>query len=338
MSALAPILQSFFAEKLVAQRHASPHTVISYRDTLRLLLAFARQQTGKEPFKLELEDLDASLIAAFLNHLEDERGNAPRTRNARLAAIRSLYRFASLRHPEHAELIARVLAIPSKRTQRPVVSYLTRAEIDALLGAPDRSSWLGRRDHALLLVTVTTGLRVSELTGLTCGDAQLGQGACLHCSGKGRKERISPLTKQTAAVLRVWVKERAGEPGDPLFPTRRGGRLSRDAVGDLLAKHVVIAANHCPSLAAKNVTPHVLRHTTAMQLLDAGNDITVIGLWLGHESVQSTQAYLHADLKLKERALARTAPPHTTPGRFKPTDQLLAYLESLNDYVGETGS
>lgn len=182
---------------------------------------------------------------------------------------------------------------------------------------------------------VTTGLRVSELTGLTCGDAQRGQGACLHCSGKGRKERISPLTKQTAAVLRVWVKERAGEPRDPLFPTRRGGRLSRDAVGDLLANHVAIAATHCPSLAAKNVTPHVLRHTTAMQLLDAGNDCH--RLVVGARSVQSTQPYLHADLKLKERALARTAPPRTTPGRFKPTDQLLAYLESLDDYAGENG-
>lgn len=338
MSAVAPILQSFFAEKLVSQRHASPHTIISYRDTLRLLLEFAYRHTGKEPSDLKLDDLDATLVAAFLNDLEDRRGNTPRTRNNRLAAIRSLYRFAALRHPDHAELIARVLAIPSKRTRRPVISYLNRDEIDALLAAPDRGSRLGRRDHAILLVTITTGLRVSELTGLTCADVQLRQGPCLHCSGKGRKERISPLTKQTAAVLRVWIKERAGQPGDPLFPTRRGGRLSRDAVADLLAKHVTTAQSHCPSLAAKTITPHVLRHTTAMQLLNAGNDITVIALWLGHESVQSTQAYLHADLKLKERALAKTAPPRTTPGRYKPTDRLLAYLESLDDYAGETGS
>ncbi|MGH2843624.1 MAG: tyrosine-type recombinase/integrase [Solirubrobacteraceae bacterium] len=334
MSTIAPILQSFFAERLLAQRHASPHTVLSYRDTLRLLLTFAHHHTGKEPYRLELEDLDASLITAFLDHLEQQRGNTPRTRNTRLAAIRSLYRFAILRHPEHAELIARVLAIPSKRTQRPVVCYLNRGEIDALLRAPDRDLWLGRRDHAMLLVMITTGLRVSELTGLSCTDLQLGQGACLHCHGKGRKDRISPLTKQTAAVLRVWLRERAGRPEDPLFPTRRGKRLSRDAVEDLLAKHIATAAAGCPSLTRKNVTPHVLRHTTAMQLLDAGNDITVIALWLGHESIQSTQTYLHASLKLKEQALARTAPPHTTPGRFKPSDQLLAYLESLDDYAG----
>lgn len=311
MSALAPILQSFFSERLLAQRHASAHTVLSYRDTLRLLLTFAHQHTGKEPSSLQLEDLDVSLITSFLNHLEQQRGNTPRTRNTRLAAIRSLYRFAALRHPEHAELIARVLAIPPKRTTRPVISYLNRAEIDALLRAPDRDGWLGRRDHALLLVMITTGLRVSELTGLTCADLQLGQGACLHCQGKGRKDRISPLTKQTASVLRVWLKERSGQPEDPLFPTRRGGRLSRDAVEDLLAKHVTTAASGCPTLAHKNITPHVLRHTTAMQLLDAENDITVIALWLGHESIQSTQAYLHASLKLKEQALARTAPPHT---------------------------
>jgi site-specific recombinase XerD len=335
MSALAPILQSFFAERLIAQRNASPHTVLSYRDTLRLLLTFAHEHTGKQPSSLQLEDLDAPLITAFLNHLEQERSNTPRTRNARLAAIRSVYRFAALRHPEHAELIARVLAIPSKRTTRPVVCYLNRAEIDALLRAPDRDHWLGRRDHALLLVMITTGLRVSELTGLTCGDLQLEQGACLHCHGKGRKDRISPLTKQTVAVLRVWLKARAGRPDDPLFPTRRGGRLSRDAVEDLLAKHVTTATSASPSLARKHVTPHVLRHTTAMQLLDAGNDITVIALWLGHESIQSTQTYLHASLKLKEQALARTAPPHTSPGRFKPGDQLLAYLEKLDDYAGE---
>ena len=176
---------------------------------------------------------------------------------------------------------------------------------------------------------IQTGLRVSELTGLTCGDTQLGTSACLHCHGKNRKNRVSPLTKQTAAVLRVWIKERAGDPTDPLFPTRRGGRLSRDAVEDLLAKHLVNAATRCPSLHGKHISPHGLRHTSAMQLLHAGVDITVIALWLGHESVQSTQHYLHADLKLKERALARTAPPHTTPGRYQPTDKLLAFLEAL---------
>lgn len=329
MSALAPTLQAFFLDRLQSQRQASPHTIASYRDTLRLLLSFAQQRTGKEPFRLDLADLDAPLISAFLEHLEQGRGNAVRTRNTRLAAIRSLFRFATLRHPEHAELIARVLAIPPKRTQHPVVSYLDREEIEALLAAPDRATWLGRRDHALMLVAIQVGLRVSELTGLTCGDVQLRTGPHLRCHGKNRKDRVSPLTKQTAAVLRVWLKERAGGPEDPLFPTRRGGRLSRDAVQDLLAKHTAVATSRCQSLSRKHVTPHALRHTTAMQLLHAGIDTTVIALWLGHENVQSTRHYLHADLQLKERALARTAPPRTTPGRYRAPDKLLAFLEAL---------
>jgi site-specific recombinase XerD len=329
MGTLAPTLQAFFLERLRSQLQASPHTIAAYRDTLRLLLSFAHQRTGKEPSRLDLADLDAPLIAAFLHHLEQQRGNTARTRNARLAAIRSLFRFAAFRHPEQAELIARVLAIPPKRTQRPVVSYLNQDEIDALIAAPNRGTWLGRRDHALLLTMIRTGLRVSELTGLTRDDAQLGTSPCLRCHGKNRKDRVSPLTKQTAAVLRAWLKERPGDPDDPLFPTRRGGPLSSDTVEDLIDKHTAAAANHCPSLRGKHVTPHTLRHTTAMQLLHAGVDITVIALWLGHESVQSTQHYLHADLQLKERALARTAPPHTTPGRYKPTDKLLAFLEAL---------
>lgn len=329
MSALAPTLEAFFTDRLVRQRHASPHTVAAYRDTMRLLLAFAQQQTGKQPCTLDLADLDAPLIAAFLDHLERERGNGARTRNARLAAIHSLYRYAALRHPEHAALIQRVLAIPPKRFDRALVTFLTEPEIDALLASPDRSTWTGRRDHALLLLAVQTGLRASELTGLTRGDVHLGTAAHLSCHGKGRKDRITPLTRPTAAALRVWLAERRGQPAEPLFPTSRGRRLSRDAVERRLAIYQARAAGACPSLADKKITPHVLRHTAAMRLLHAGVDTTVIALWLGHEAVDTTQIYLHADLALKERALARTTPPTSTPGRYRPPDTLLAFLENL---------
>ena len=329
MSALAPTLQAFFTERLIGQRQASPHTIAAYRDTFRLLLVFAQQRTGIKPHALDIADLDATLITAFLDHLEHERANSTSTRNARLVAIRSLFHYAALRHPEHADTIARVLAIPPKRAPQTVVTFLREEEIDALLAAPDRERWTGRRDHALLLTMIQTGLRVSELTGLCCADVTLATGPHLRCHGKGRKQRVTPLTPQTAAVLRVWQHERAGNPDDPLFPNSRGGRLSRDAVAWLLAKHVATARHACASLTSKTISPHVLRHTAAMRLLHAGVDITVIALWLGHESTQTTQIYLHADLALKERALARTAPPNTTPGRYRPRDQLLAFLESL---------
>lgn len=329
MSALAPTLQAFFTERLIGQRRASPQTVASYRDTFRLLLGFAHQRTGRPPSRLELEDLDAPLIGAFLQHLESERGNSVATRNARLAAVRSLFRFAALRHPEHAALIARVLAIPPKRSERALVTFLSEPETDALLASPDRSRWIGRRDHALLLVAIQTGLRVSELTGLRRGDVQLGTGAHVRCDGKGRKERCTPLTTQTAAVLRQWLREHHSEPADPLFPSSRGGPLSRDAVERLLAKHSAIAQRTCPILKGKRLSPHVLRHTSAMRLLHAGVDTTVIALWLGHETTRTTQIYLHADLSLKERALARTAPPHTRAGRYRAPDALLAFLASL---------
>jgi len=329
MSYLAPTLEAFFTERLLNQRRASPRTVAAYRDAWRLLLGFAHQRTGKPPARLDLADLDTELISAFLTHLEDDRGNSVRTRNARLAAIRSLFRFAALRHPEHAGLIQRVLAIPTKRHEREDVYFLTAEEIDALLTAPDRASWVGRRDHALLALAAQTGLRVSELTGLTRGDLHLGAGAHLRCTGKGRKQRATPLTRQTVAVLHIWLREQPDNPADPLFPSRRGGRLSTDAIEWLVAKHATTAAQQCPSLRTKNVTPHTLRHSCAMQLLDSGVDITVVALWLGHETIQSTQPYLHADLALKERALARTAPPNTKPGRYHPPDQLLAFLESL---------
>lgn len=330
MSALAPTLEAFFTARLLQQRRASPHTVAAYRDTFRLLLTFVQQRTGKTPCKLAIDDLDAPLIAAFLEHLEIQRGNSVRTRNTRLAAVHSLFRWAALRHPEHAAVIQRVLALPHKRHDKAVVSFLSRTEIEALLAAADRTTWIGRRDHALLLVAIQTGLRVSELTGLTRDDVHLGVGAHVRCQGKGRKDRCTPLTTQTVAVLRVWLAEiRGGSTTDPVFPSRRGTPLSRDAVEGLLAKYTAVAVRRCPSLRAKQLSPHVLRHTSAMQLLQAGVDTSVIALWLGHESAKTTHIYLHADMAMKERALARTAPPSTRPGRYRPPDPLLAFLEAL---------
>ncbi len=329
MTALAPTLQAFFSDRLIAQRHASPNTIAAYRDTLRLLLGFAEQQVGRQASKLDLADLDAPLVGAFLHHLEHDRHNTMRTRNARLAAIHSLFRYAALRHPEHAALIQRVLAIPPKRADRALITFLTGPEVDALLASPDRTTWTGRRDHALLLLAVQTGLRASELTGLTCADIHTGPGAHVSCLGKGRKQRITPLTRNTLAAVRTWLDERAGQPVDPLFPTSQGSRLSRDALERRLTKHTTNATPGCPSLAAKKVTLHVLRHTAAMRLLHADVDTAVIALWLGHERIDTTRVYLHADLALKERALARTTPPNTTPGRFRPPDAILAFLESL---------
>ena len=329
MSALAPTLEAFFTERLLHQRLASAHTIAAYRDTFRLLLGFAQCRLGKAPAKLQLEDLAPTLVDAFLRHLEVERHNSVPTRNNRLAAVHSFFRFAALRHPEHAALIQRVLAIPPKQTERNLVAFLTRPEVDALLAAPDRSHWVGRRDLALLLLAMQTGLRVSEITGLTCQDVHLDTGAHVRCRGKGRKERCTPLTAQTAAVLRTWLAERRGQLDDPLFPSLRGTALSRDAVAWMTAKYAEVAKRTCPSLQSKRVSPHVLRHTAAMQLLQAGVDTSVIALWLGHESTETTHIYLHADLDIKEKALARTAPPSTNPGRYHPPDTLLAFLESL---------
>ena len=329
MSALAPTLQTWFTDRLIAQRNASPHTIAAYRDTLRLLLDYAEGRLGRQPCQLDIAELDAPLIAGFLDHLERQRHNSIRTRNLRLAAIHSLFRYAQHRHPEHAEDIQRVLAIPAKRADRAIVTFLDEGEIQALLDAPDRSTWTGRRDHALLLVAIQTGLRASELTGLRCGDVQLTTGPHVRCVGKGRRNRITPLTPTTTAVLEVWLAERAGNPGDPVFPTARGGRLSRDGLDHRLTKYIDIAAQRCPTLQEKNVTPHTLRHTAAMRLLHAGVDATVIALWLGHERVETTQIYLHADLALKEQAITRTTPPDTVPGRYKPPDTLLAFLDAL---------
>jgi site-specific recombinase XerD len=329
MIALAPLLQLFFAERLVEQRHVSPQTVAAYRDAFRLLVRFASSRARKQPSELALQDLDAACIGDFLRHIETERRNGARTRNARLAAIHSFFRYVATREPAALDLVQRVLAIPHKRFDRALVTFLTPPEIDALLAAPDRDTWLGCRDHALLLVAVETGLRVSELTGLLRDDVHLGAGAHVRCSGKGRKERCTPLRSQSLAVLRAWFKRHDAPGPSPLFPSRRGTSLSRDAVERLVAAHAARAACSCPSLRRMTVSPHVLRHTSAMQLLLGGVDRSVIALWLGHESVETTQMYLHADLSIKERALARTAPPHTGARRYRPADSLLAFLEAL---------
>lgn len=330
MSALAPTLQTFFTDRLASQKNASPNTIAGYRDSLRLLLRFASQRTRKQPSELDIADLDAPLIAAFLEHLEQDRHNSIRTRNNRLAAIHSLFSHAALRHPEHAASIQRVLAIPAKQHQRNLVSYLTGAELAALLAACDIRTWTGRRDHAMLLLAAQAGLRISELTGLSIADLALNAGAHVHCVGKGRKERRTPLLAPTAAVLRRWLTERRGAPADPLFPTSTGRRLSRDAVEQRIARYAAKAKHLLPvaPVQAPN-RRHTLRHTAAMQLLEAGNDITVIALWLGHEQVSTANIYIHADMSQKERAIARIQPPGTKPGRYRPADGLLAFLEAL---------
>jgi site-specific recombinase XerD len=329
VSLLAPTLEAFFSQRLITQKNASPHTVASYRDCLRLLLNFVHETTGTQPSKLRLDDLDAPVIGAFLNHLEQDRGLSVASRNTRLAAVHSLFRFAALRHPEHAALIQRVLAIPTKRAERAIVCFLTPPEVDALLASPDRSRSTGRRDHALLVVAVQTGLRVSELVGLRRRDIQLGAGAHVRCRGKGRKDRSTPLTRQTVSIVRAYLAERGGTPDDPIFPGPRGAPLSRDAVRRLVERHTATAAQSCHSLTSKKTSPHVLRHTAAMRLLESGCDLATISLWLGHENPRTSQIYLHAHLALKERALARTAPPHNKPGRYQPPDRILAFLDQL---------
>lgn len=330
MTRLAPIMQGFFTDHLITQRHASPHTVASYRDTLTLLLGYAHQRSGKLPAQLDLGDLDAALVGSFLTHLEEERGNSAATRNARLTAIRALFRYASLRAPEHAALIARVLAIPAKRTDTTIVCFLAQDELDALIAAAAAAgTWHGRRDHALLALTAQTGLRVSELTGLRISDTHLGSGPHVYCRGKGRRDRCTPLTPPTVRTLTAWLRERRGQPGDPVFPTQAGNPMSRDAVSRLLAKYAGLASASCPSLKDKTISPHTLRHSAAMALVAAGVDPTVIALWMGHASPLSTRPYLHADMKLKQQAADRLTPPGTPPGRYHAPDELLAFLAGL---------
>jgi integrase/recombinase XerD len=323
------LVQAFFTDRLLRQRRASPHTVAGYRDAFRLLLRFAKERLGKAPSKLSLTDLDAPFVGDFLDHLEKERGNGARSRNTRLAAIHAFFHYLSFQEPAYADQCRRILAIPSKRYDRRLIEYLTAEEIDALLAAPDRASWIGRRDRALLLVGIQTGLRVSELIGLRRCDIILGVGAHVRCEGKGRKQRFTPLRQEAVEVLTQWLRECPAEPATPAFPSSRGGPLSRDAVERLVARHQRSAERRCPSLKRKRVTPHVLRHTAAMQLLQHGIDRSVIALWLGHESVETTQMYLHADLRLKEEALSKVKPLEVPPGRFRPDDELLAFLEGL---------
>ncbi len=332
MSLLAPTLEAFFVERLAGQRQASPHTIASYRDTFRLLLNFVEARTGVAPSRLDLADLDAPLVGSFLDHLEAERGSSVQTRNIRLAAIRSLFRFAALRHPEHAAVIQRVLAMPQKRFERNDISFLAANEIEVLIAAPDRSTWIGRRDHAVLVLALQTGLRVSEITGLRRGDVQLGRGAYVTCRGKGRKARSTPLTRSTVNIVNQWLREIPDQPEAPLFPGPRGAPLSRDAIRRLVTRHWRTAQKQCASLRTKRVTAHVLRHTCAMNLLQNRVDIAVIALWLGHEDIQTTQQiYLHADMSLKERALSATSPPGPTGRvtRYRPPDSLIAFLASL---------
>jgi integrase/recombinase XerD len=323
------LVQAFFTDRLLRQRKASPHTVAGYRDTFRLFLRFAAGRLGKVPSRLALEELDAPFIGEFLDHLEKERGVTARSRNTRLAAIHSFFQYVSFQEPARADQCRRILAIPSKRFERRLIEHLKPEEIDALLAAPDQATWIGRRDRALLMMAIQTGLRVSELIGLRRSDIILGGGAHVRCEGKGRKQRFTPLRPEAVEVLAQWLRECPAEPATPAFPSSRGGSLSRDAVERLVARHRRSAARRCPSLKQKRVTPHVLRHTAAMQLLHHGIDRSVIALWLGHESVETTQMYLHADLRLKEEALSKVTPWDVPPGRFRPDDELLAFLEGL---------
>jgi len=323
------LLQRFFTQRLMQQRRASPHTISSYRDTFRLLLRFAQAQLGKPPSQLALEHIDAPFVAAFLKDLENGRGIAARTRNLRLTAIRSFFRYAAFEAPDHAAQIQRVLAIPSQRFIRAQVGFLSRPEVEALLAAPDQHTWSGRRDHAMLLLAVQSGLRLSELTAVRREAMILGVSAHVRVLGKGRKERATPLTKQTVAVLRAWLREIPDRADAIVFPSSRGARLSADGVQYLLNKHMAVACKRCRSLQQRRVTPHMLRHTTAMELLLAGMDRALIALWLGHESVETTQIYLDANLAMKEQALTKTAPPEGKPGRYRPDDQLMAFLKGL---------
>jgi site-specific recombinase XerD len=325
----APLLERFFSQRLMQQRQVSPHTISSYRDTFRLLLKFAQERMHKPPSQLMFEEVDAPLIVAFLGNLEKQRRLSARSRNLRLTAIRSFFRYAAFETPAHSAQIQRVLAIPSKRFTRTLVRFLSRPEVDALLAAPDQRTWFGRRDHAFILVAVQTGLRLSEMTGLKRTDLVLGTGAHLRVVGKGRKERCTPIAKSTRTVLKAWLREPQRGRDDVLFPNARGGRLSPDGVHHLFARHCAVASKICPSLKHKRVTVHVLRHTMALDLLQEGVDRSVIALWLGHEAVETTQIYLEATLAMKEQALAKTTPPKGRHGRFRPADPLLGFLNNL---------
>jgi len=328
-SSLQSLIQLFFTDRLLKQLGVSPHTVAAYRDAFRLLLQFASERLGHAPSELRVEDLDASFLGKFLDYLEEIRGNCTRTRNNRLAALHAFFQYVSISEPALALHCQRVLAIPSKRHERGPVAFLTEEESAALVAAPDLGTWIGRRDRALLLLAVQTGLRNSELTSLRRHDVEFGAGAHVRCLGKGRKMRCTPLLPDVAAVLKEWLSRQEGKPDDVVFPSSNGSRLSADALQRLVTKHVTTAQQACPSLVAKTVTPHTLRHGAAMALLRRGVDLSVIALWLGHESTETTQIYLHADMQLKEKALAHASASNAVPDRFRPPDSLLAFLESL---------
>jgi integrase/recombinase XerD len=323
------LLQHFFTDRLLGQLSASPHTVAGYRDAFRLLLHFAAEHLGRAPSELRLEELDVSFLGKFLDHLETERRNCTRTRNNRLSALQAFFRYVVFSEPTLALHCQRVLAIPAKRFERAPVEFLTEEETAALIAAPDPRTWIGRRDRALLLVAIQTGLRNSEITSLQRQDVEFGTGAHVRCLGKGRKMRCTPLRPDVATVLKEWLSERGGDPHDPVFPSSRGARLSADAFQRLVARHAVTARQVCRSLTEKRVTPHTLRHSAAMDLLRRGVDLSVIALWLGHESTETTQIYLHADMRLKEQALAHATATGSLPDRYLPPDPLLTFLESL---------
>jgi len=323
------LLMGFFNTNLIQQRQASEHTITSYRDTFRLLVHYAQEILDKPPQGLAVDDLNTELVTGFLHYLEEQRGNGARTRNARLSAIRSLFRFVALHEPRHAALSQQILAIPDKRHTRQLVDYLNDEEINALLQAPDRSTWVGRRDHALLLVAVQTGMRASELITMACADVHLGQGPHVRCNGKGRKKRCVPLRRDSRAALGDWLEERGGQPDSAVFMNQRTRPLTHDSLGYLVSRNLAVACSLCPSLENKRITPHSLRHTCAMSLLQGGVDHATIALWLGHESVETTYIYLHADLALKERAMAKTTPSDIPVQRYRPEDSLLEFLNSL---------
>ena len=331
MSLIAPTLQQFFTGYLIGQKDASAHTIAAYRDTWRLLLAYLDEHHHRRPSSIDFTDLDAETITAFLADLETIRGNSARTRNARLAAIHSFFAYAAYRHPEHDELIRHVLALKGKNTTKTAIHFLTDEEVDALLAAAPAIGWVGERDRLIILALVGTGLRVSELTRLSWADVQLTRPAHVAVHGKGRKDRITPLGSAAQQAFLEWRRRNiAASADDPVFPSQGTARsMTSGAVEQRLHIHASRAAVHCPTLNSKNVTPHVLRHTTAMKMLAAGIDIATISLWMGHESIESTSAYIHGDLGMKQRALDHTAQPETNLGRYVPTDSLMNFLENL---------
>ena len=329
MKTISLLLTQFFTERLIQQKQVSPNTISSYRDTFKLLLQFTKQRLGKEPSSLIVEEIDAPLISDFLKDLEEKRGISARTRNLRLTAIRSFFRYIAYELPDCSDLIQRILAIPSKSYTRIQICYLNREEVDALLDAPDQQTWSGRRDHAWIFLAVQAGLRISELTNLSHLDVNLNTGSYVHVLGKGRKERCTPITKEVKKVLKNWIRETASDGEKILFPSCRGKRLSNDGIQYLLKKHVATASKKCPSLCSKRISPHVLRHTSAMELLHAGVDTSVIALWLGHESVETTQVYLEVDLAMKKKILEKTSPHSGKSSHYKPNDALLEFLKAL---------